>query len=170
MLLARVVGTVVATRKDPRLEGKKLLVLPQRPYLPFGRLDEALAYPNAPADFSATQLADVLRAVGLDPLVDRLDEEATWPHILSQGEQQRLSIARAILAKPDILLLDEATSALDEPAEAKLYELLKQRLPSATFVSIGHRATLHSLHDSRLHLEPSADGLHKVKSAALSSA
>jgi putative ATP-binding cassette transporter len=151
-------------------KGKKLLVLPQRPYLPFGRLDEALAYPNAPEDFTAAQLADVLRDVGLDPLVDRLAEEEAWPHILSQGEQQRLSIARAILAKPDILLLDEATSALDEPAEAKLYELLKQRLPSATFVSIGHRATLHSLHDSRLHLEPSADGLHKVKSVALSSA
>jgi putative ATP-binding cassette transporter len=146
--------------------GKKLLVLPQRPYLPFGRLDEALAYPNAPKDFTAVQLADALKAVGLEQLIRRLDEDAPWPHILSQGEQQRLSLARALLARPDVLLLDEATSALDEPAEAELYRLLKARLPGATVVSIGHRATLHALHERRLDLE-SADGHFRLRPAAL---
>lgn len=147
-------------------KGKKLLVLPQRPYLPFGRLDEALAYPHAPTEFSAEELADVLKAVDLARLIDRLDEEAAWPHILSQGEQQRVSLARAMLARPDILLLDEATSALDEDAEAALYGLLEKRLPGATLISIGHRTTLLALHRRRLHLEPE-NGFYRVQPAEI---
>jgi vitamin B12/bleomycin/antimicrobial peptide transport system ATP-binding/permease protein len=138
-------------------KGQTLMVLPQRPYLPFGRLDEALAYPNAPTRFTATQLAEVLNAVRLEKLVPRLDEQASWPHVLSQGEQQRISLARAILSKPDVLLLDESTSALDEDAEADLYRLLESRLPGATLISIGHRKTLHALHKRRLDLEPVGD-------------
>jgi vitamin B12/bleomycin/antimicrobial peptide transport system ATP-binding/permease protein len=138
-------------------KGTILMVLPQRPYLPFGRLDEALAYPNPPTAFSATQLAEVLNAVRLEKLVPRLDEEASWPHVLSQGEQQRISLARAILSKPNVLLLDESTSALDETAETELYQLLESRLPGATIISIGHRQTLHPLHQRRLHLEPAGD-------------
>ena len=141
-------------------KGKALMVLPQRPYLPFGRLDEALTYPVSPTKFTAAQLAEVLKAVHLEKLVDRLDEEASWPHILSQGEQQRISLARALLAKPDMLFLDESTSALDEAAETELYRLLETRLPGVTIVSIGHRSTLHALHGRRLDLEPADGGFH----------
>ena len=44
--------------------------------------------------------------------------------VLSPGEQQRLSFARALLVKPDWLFLDEASSALDEATEAAMYGLL----------------------------------------------
>ncbi|MCC6948076.1 MAG: ABC transporter ATP-binding protein/permease [Bradyrhizobiaceae bacterium] len=148
-------------------KGRKLLVLPQRPYLPFGRLDEALAYPDAAEKYGAARLAEVLHAVDLSRLVDRLDEEGQWPHVLSQGEQQRLSLARALLAAPDVLLLDEATSALDEAAEARLYRLLETKLPGTTIISIGHRSTLNELHQRRLHLEPVADGTYRVQPAAI---
>ena len=144
-------------------KGKRLLVLPQRPYLPFGRLDEALAYPSPAKTFTATQLADVLNAVGLQKLVERLDEEAQWPHILSQGEQQRVSLARALMFKPDILLLDESTSALDEKAQAALYRLIGERLPGVTIVSIGHRRTLHELHGRRVELEPVETGGFRLR-------
>ena len=68
-----------------------------------------------------------------------------WADRLSMGEQQRLSIARALPQKPDWLFLDEATAALDEPAEGMLYRLLLERLPDAAIVSIGHRSSLVSL-------------------------
>jgi putative ATP-binding cassette transporter len=147
-------------------KGKTLMVLPQRPYLPFGRLDEALAYPNPRDRFTAGQLAEVLNAVRLEKLVPRLDEEASWPHVLSQGEQQRISLARAILSKPDVLLLDESTSALDEAAETELYQLLESRLSGATLISIGHRKTLHPLHERRLHLEP-VDDAYQLRAAKI---
>jgi len=145
--------------------GKKLLVLPQKPYLPFGRLDEALAYPEAPEKHKPEELIGVLRAVGLDKLIERLHEESSWPHVLSVGEQQRLSFARALLASPDILLLDEATSAVDETAESSLYKLLYERLPGVTVVSIGHRTTLKSLHGRSIRLEQSGQGLVEARAA-----
>ena len=104
------------------------MALPQRPYFPIGTLAAAVTYPAEPGTFSADALAEVISAVGLPALADRLQEEAHWNRMLSLGEQQRLGIARAILQAPDYLLLDEATASLDEPAEAALYRLLEARL------------------------------------------
>ena len=86
--------------------------------------------------------------------------------MLSPGEQQRLSIARTLLHKPDYLFLDEATASLDEPSEARLYRLLKERLPRTTIVSIGHRSTLFEFHDRHLTLDREGDR-HRVREAAL---
>ena len=57
---------------------------------------------------------------------------------LSGGEQQRLGVARALLAEPDWLFLDESTAALDEKSEANLYRVIAGTLPETTLVSIGH--------------------------------
>jgi putative ATP-binding cassette transporter len=126
--------------------GAKVLILPQRPYFPVATLAAAITYPAAPGTFDAKTLAELVAAVGLPNLVERLDEEAHWNRMLSLGEQQRLGIARAILEKPDFLFLDEATASLDEPAEAALYALLHKRLRGTTIVSIGHRSTLGAFH------------------------
>ena len=69
---------------------------------------------------------------------------------LSGGEQQRLALARALLAKPDWLFLDEATASLDPEAEAELYRMLRQRLPNATLVSIAHRPSVAAFHERQL--------------------
>ncbi len=90
---------------------------------------------------------------------DRLDEEAHWGQTLSLGEQQRVALGRALLAKPDWLFLDEATSALDEPLEQAMYRLLPEKLPGVTIVSIGHRQTLQAFHKRRIELKPGADGV-----------
>ena len=57
---------------------------------------------------------------------------------LSEGQMQRLSIARAVFADRPVLLLDESTSALDAATEAQLLQNLKQ-LPDRTIVIVTHR-------------------------------
>jgi len=140
--------------------GASLMMLPQRPYFPIAPLHAALAYPSEAGAFSAEQIREVLKDVGLPQLASRLDDEEHWNRILSLGEQQRLAIARALLQAPQFLFLDEATASLDEPSEAALYRLLQQRLPDTSVVSIGHRATLAAFHQHKVEL--SRDGDHFV--------
>ena len=143
-------------------QGAKLLVLPQRSYLPLGTLRGALAYPGPDDAFTPDEIDEVLDATGLSHLREALDETAYWADRLSMGEQQRLSIARALLQKPDWLFLDEATAALDEPAEGMLYRLMLERLPDAAIVSIGHRSSLVVFHERFLALKPDGKGRHRL--------
>ena len=58
---------------------------------------------------------------------------------LSGGEQQRVTIARAILRNPSILILDEATSALDTATERQVQEALSRAMKNRTVFAIAHR-------------------------------
>jgi vitamin B12/bleomycin/antimicrobial peptide transport system ATP-binding/permease protein len=147
-------------------EGARIMVLPQRPYLPIGSLAAAVTYPAPPDRFEPSVIRNVLAAVGLPTFAQRLTEEAHWNRMLSLGEQQRIALARAILHAPDFLFLDEATASLDEPAEAALYKLLYERLPHTTVVSIGHRSTLAAFHRRHLELVPDGD-LFRVREPGL---
>ena len=132
--------------------GARELFLPQKPYIPIGTLRDALKYPDENSTATDAEIVDALKAAQLGHLVPRLDEEAHWSNILSGGEQQRVAAARALMFKPDWLFMDEATAALDDESEAAIYTALKQRLPTTTMVSIGHRPTLRQWHDRRLEL------------------
>ncbi len=135
-----------------------MMLLPQRPYLPAGSLKAAVAYPGIEDQYSDEAVAAALQAVRLPHLAGLLHEVDNWTQRLSGGEQQRLAVARALLARPDWLLLDEATAALDEPTEEAIYRMLQERLPEATLVSIGHRSTLRAFHDRHVDLRPGPDG------------
>src|SRR5215212_9997107 len=139
--------------------GARMMLLPQRPYIPMGTLINAVVYPSSPDVYDRGAVAEALRAAGMGAFVDRLDEERAWAQTLSMGEQQRVAVARALLAKPDWLFLDEATAALDEPTEEAIYRMLMERLPDTTVVSIGHRSTLVGFHDRRIDMRPAAGGL-----------
>jgi vitamin B12/bleomycin/antimicrobial peptide transport system ATP-binding/permease protein len=138
--------------------GARILFLPQRPYLPIGTLRDVVSYPMPAGGPDDQRLREALEAVGLRELAGRLDETAHWALQLSPGEQQRIAFARALVQKPDWLFLDEATSALDEVTEARLYRLLRERLPDAMMFSIGHRATLGRFHGRRLMVTDSGNG------------
>lgn len=73
---------------------------------------------------------------------------------LSEGQVQRISIARALLSDAPILLLDECTSALDEPTELKLLENIA-KLTTKTVIFISHRNAALSICDQHLRLENS---------------
>jgi putative ATP-binding cassette transporter len=133
--------------------GARVLFLPQKPYIPIGTLRDAVKYPDEQSTATDGEIVAALEAAQLGHLVPRLDEEAHWSNILSGGEQQRLAAARALVFKPDWLFMDEATASLDDASEAAVYRALKQRLPDATMVSIGHRPTLRQWHDRRLELQ-----------------
>jgi putative ATP-binding cassette transporter len=135
----------------------KMLVLPQRPYLPDGSLREAIAYPLNPGNGQDARIRQLLVDVGLQSLVDRLSDHAHWQNLLSLGEQQRLTIVRAILLMPDWLFLDEATSSLDETSERRIYDLLRRHLPQATIVSVGHRSSLRAFHTQSIDMMPRRD-------------
>jgi vitamin B12/bleomycin/antimicrobial peptide transport system ATP-binding/permease protein len=128
-------------------KGARLLFLPQKAYLPIGTLRRAVTYPADEAKFSNAEIAQALEAVGLAPLAPNLERSENWSQVLAGGEQQRLAFARALLNQPDWLFLDEATASLSEEDQERLYQLLKERLPRTTLVSIGHRASLRAHHD-----------------------
>ncbi|HKW92980.1 MAG TPA: ABC transporter ATP-binding protein/permease [Methylomirabilota bacterium] len=138
-------------------EGRTLF-LPQKPYLPIGTLREVVSYPTPPDAIDDAALREVLEAVGLPELTSRLEESTHWALALSPGEQQRIAFARALVQKPEWLFLDEATSALDEETEARLYALLRARLPGTTVVSVGHRSSLRAFHARRLVVTPNGAG------------
>ena len=131
-------------------QGARLLFLPQKPYLPLGRLKHVVSYPGDAAEHSDEEVRGTLAVVGLEHLAADLERSENWAQVLSGGEQQRLAFARALLNKPDWLFLDEATAALPEADQAALYRLLKERLRDTTLVSIGHRESLAEFHDKRL--------------------
>ena len=124
----------------------------QQPYLPLGTLRTALAYPAPAEDVSDDDARDILRAVQLGHLAERLDVESDWSKTLSPGEQQRLAFGRILLSRPSLVFLDETTSALDEGMEHAIYGLVRERLPECTIVSVGHRSTLENLHSNELTL------------------
>lgn len=142
------------------------MVLPQKPYLPIGPLRAAVTYPSAPDAFDDEAVREVLDAVGMAAFAERLDEEDHWTQRLSGGEQQRIAIARVLLHSPGWLYLDEATSACDPETEERLYGLLRDRLPGAAIVSIGHRPGLAAFHDRRLTVRRDGDGIGELVGAA----
>lgn len=134
--------------------GEDLLFLPQQPYLPLGDLRCQLTYPQQGIDISDDDILDCLNQVNLSSLADRvggLDAEKDWGKLLSVGEQQRLSFARALLLKPRYLLLDESTSALDSKNEALLYAQLSRL--SITPISVSHHSSLLRYHGFVLVME-----------------
>ncbi len=150
----------------------RIFFMPRRPYLPVGTLCAAIAYPSAAQIYTGDRTEEsVLKKVGLDYLIPRLQESATWEDVLSQEEQQRLGFARLLLHGPDWIFIEEATDSLSPEAETQLLTLLMTEFPTATILTIGYHPGLDALHhrticpaERRQKLRtPSATGVKRGK-------
>ncbi len=144
-----------------------LFLMPQKPYVPLGTLRRAVTYPLSPEEVDDAVVRTTVEEVGLGHFLDRLDEDATWEHVLSGGEKQRLAFARVLIQRPEIIVMDEATAALDPLGQEQLMRLLLERLPEATVISVGHRAELEAFHTRKLVLEHHADGARLVSDESI---
>ena len=144
-------GAGGGVRPHTSLSNTTILSLPQRPYLPHDTLRANLCYPARDGIDDAI-LKHALEQVGLAQLQDQLDCEDAWGNRLSGGEQQRLSLARALIARPHILYLDEATNQLDDTAACQLMQTLKTALPDTFCLAISHQAAIKALFTRQIDL------------------
>ncbi len=109
---ARRIGVVLTDRVDiPLARGRDLVALGRHPHIDLtGRLTDR---DREIVDWAIT-------AVGAAPLADRLLDE------LSDGERQRLFVARALAQQPSVILLDEPSAFLDAPSRVALTALLRR--------------------------------------------
>lgn len=92
---------------------------------------------------------DILNRVGL------LEHKNKFPSQLSGGEQQRVSIARAVTKNPEILLCDEPTGALDSDTGAKVLKLLHDvcKEYQKTTIIVTHNANLQAVGDKVIRVK-----------------
>ena len=97
---------------------------------------------------AASRISDLLESVGL------ADRAASFPDVLSGGEQQRVAIARALSHRPSVLLADEPTGNLDESTAETVVELLERlvRETGGTMIMATHSTTLAATCDRTFEL------------------
>jgi len=114
----------------------------QTPHLFSGTVRENLLMGNPNATDEA--IWDAIRAVSAEDVIDRLEkgldtDVGEGGDLLSTGEKQLISFARAVLADPKILILDEATASVDTLTEAKIQTALESVTAGRTCLMIAHR-------------------------------
>ena len=129
--------------------------VPQGNMLFSGTIRENLKFVNSEA--SDAEIMEAARISCADEFISELPEGLDTVllengHGLSEGQVQRLAIARAVLTDAPILLLDEATSALDEATEKKLLFNIKQ-LKEKTCIIISHKSAAYDICNKELRIK-----------------
>nr|WP_294874496.1 ATP-binding cassette domain-containing protein [uncultured Pedobacter sp.] len=124
-----------------QFRGRNVGIIFQRPHLIKSltikeNLVMAQSFANLPTDLNRVQ--EVLASLGI------ADKKDAYPSELSQGQLQRVSIARAVINRPTLLIADEPTSSLDDKNAAAVLELL------ITQSSINQATLIVATHDKRI--------------------
>jgi ATP-binding cassette subfamily B protein len=150
------VGGVDVRVLDPDLLWASIGLVPQRPYLFSGTVASNLRYgkPDATEDemWEALRIAQAAEFVRNMPggLEGRIEQGGTN---VSGGQRQRLSIARALVRKPDIYVFDDSFSALDLATDARLREALVPYTRSSAVLIVAQRVSTISTADQIVVLE-----------------
>jgi putative ATP-binding cassette transporter len=162
MLVRAIAGLWPWGSGEIQVDDARLFLMPQQPYVPLGTLRHAATYPLSAEAIEDRLVRMTIEEVGLGHFLDRLDDNAEWDNVLSGGEKQRLAFARVLLQRPDLIVMDEATAALDPLSQGELMQLVIERLPRATIVSVAHRVELEAYHTRKLLLEYRPEGARLV--------
>jgi UDP-glucose/iron transport system ATP-binding protein len=111
---------VPTSEMDPLVLRRRVGMVFQLPALFGESVEDAVLYGTRLSGKTA-DAGRLLEMVGLDALY-----RSREPQSLSVGQQQRVSIARALALEPEVLLMDEPTSALDEAARRRVEELIRE--------------------------------------------
>lgn len=120
----------------------KIAIVLQKAELFAGSIKENIKWGNPNAtDEEVEKAAQIAQAEEFilskkDKYEEYVEEKGTS---LSGGQKQRLSIARAIVKKPEILIFDDSTSALDLVTEAKLYKAMRENIAETTKIVVAQR-------------------------------
>jgi ATP-binding cassette subfamily B multidrug efflux pump len=129
---------------DPEVLWSLIGLVPQKAYLFTGTVASNLRYGNPEA--SDEELWDALEVAQARDFVEAMPGGLEAPIAqggtnVSGGQRQRLSIARALVRKPEIYLFDDSFSALDLGTDARLRAALRRRVTDATVVIVGQRVS-----------------------------
>lgn len=134
-------GENIKNYKLVDLRNKVAIVL-QKAELFAGTIKENIKWGNPNAtDEEVEWAANIAQAIEfIDSKEKKFDEYVEEKGTsLSGGQRQRLSIARAIVKKPEILIFDDSTSALDLVTEAKLYKAMRDNIADTTKIVVAQR-------------------------------
>ena len=153
---AVLVGGVDVRELDPDVLWNSIGLVPQRPYLFSGTVASNLRYGKP--DASEEEMWEALRVAQAEDFVRnmpggleaRIEQGGTN---VSGGQRQRLSIARALVRKPDIYVFDDSFSALDLATDARLREALVPYTRQAAVVIVAQRVSTISTADQIIVLE-----------------
>jgi ABC-type bacteriocin/lantibiotic exporter with double-glycine peptidase domain len=134
---------------------RRMGYVPQRPRLASGSILENLR--TGRPDASLEQVAAAARLAGMH------EEVLSFPNgyetavgegglKLSEGQKQRMALARALVGDPDILILDEPTASLDEETELSVMDALHQWRQGRTIIIVTHRPSTARRCDRVIHL------------------
>ncbi|MEV4246055.1 ABC transporter ATP-binding protein [Streptosporangium canum] len=129
---------------DPQMLWTRIGLVPQKPYLFSGTVASNLRYGNP--DASDEELWEALEVAQARDFVEAMPEGLEAPIAqggtnVSGGQRQRLSIARALVSRPEIYLFDDSFSALDLSTDARLRAALRPHTAQAAVVIVGQRVS-----------------------------
>lgn len=133
-----------------------MVYVPQGNSLLSGTIRDNLLLGNAQATDEEMKFALHMAAADfVDSLPEQLDTPCSERGAgFSEGQAQRIAIARALLRKGGILLLDEFSSSLDEETENRLLHNLTSNYPDRTMIFITHRPKVTEYCNQVLHIDP----------------